>query len=140
MTHRAVDTCYTEGNTSASRTCREDLASDILAIAARPTVLDALKVYIQNPRSETRPDSSRILSQKGTQLAELRGALDRGLSVIINASCGRRLETFHWAVTRFDQNDESALDIINAIFMEARCQMSEMEAEDKAVIAEVFGV
>ena len=131
--------CIFEGESSVGNGGREQLEADILMVAALRNVQDALRIHVATLASDHEPvRSSRIVAAALKPEALMR-ELHRGLKAIINASCDRRLEVFHWMVMRL-YNEGTAADIIDWFLLEAERQKNEAEGEEKEIVEDVFGV
>ena len=113
---------------------REKLENDILFVAKSREVQNALRQHLRvTSSSASMAVSCRLVQAAIKNEVWIGQKFVEGVSIMIEASCDRRLETSHWVIGMLweDREEISGFELLEWFYQEARYQVLEVE-DDKA--------
>lgn len=114
----------------------------MLFVARSRVVQEALQLYLLEKGEDNSIFAQCTVAQAvhgGKQW--LRKVFVEGVSILVEGSCDRRLETSHWVMGMLweDREESNGMEMVEWFFEEARQQVLEMEEDDAKEVARMFG-
>ena len=120
---------------------REKLENDILFVAKSREVQNALRQHLRViSSSASMAVSCRLVQAVIKDKLWIGQKFVEGVSIMIEASCDRRLETSHWVVGMLweDREEISGFELLEWFYQEARYQVLEVEDDQAEKLKCIF--